>query len=151
MPYLESLLLGTIGAALGAQNAVVALESLGLGSVYIDAIRNDIEGVANELGLPWQVYPVFGLCVGYPSTERPVQVKPQPPQGAVLHHETYSAVADVDAVAEYDLRLGAFYQWDGMKASGWSSNWSIGFAASRTCMAGKSSSEQLTRMGFGLR
>lgn len=66
VPYLESLLLGTIDAALAAQNAVVALESLGLGSVYIGAIRNDIEGVAKELGLPPQVYPVFGLCVGYP-------------------------------------------------------------------------------------
>ncbi|WP_415078380.1 nitroreductase family protein [Pseudomonas cerasi] len=71
---LESLLLGTIDSALAAQNAVVALESLGLGSVYIGAIRNDIEGVAKELGLPPQVYPVFGLCVGYPSAERPAQV-----------------------------------------------------------------------------
>ena len=64
LPYLESLLLGTIDAALAAQNAVVAMESLGLGSVYIGGIRNDIEGVAKELGLPPQVYPVFGLCVG---------------------------------------------------------------------------------------
>ncbi len=68
VPYLGSLLLGTLDAALAAQNAVVALESLGLGSVYIGAIRNDIEGVAKELGLPPQVYPVFGLCVGYPFT-----------------------------------------------------------------------------------
>lgn len=61
----ESLLLGTIDAALAAQNAVVALESFGLDSVYIGAIRNDIEGGAKELGLPPQVYPVFGLCIGY--------------------------------------------------------------------------------------
>ncbi len=120
VPYLESLLLGTIDAALAAQNAVVALESLGLGSVYIGAIRNDIEGVAKELELPAQVYPVCGLCVGYPSAERPAQVKPRLPQAAVLHHETYSAVADVAAVAKYDERLGAFYQREGMKASGWS-------------------------------
>ena len=59
VPYLESLLLGTIDAALALQNAVVALEPLGLGSVYIGAIRNDIEGVAKELGLPPQVYLVF--------------------------------------------------------------------------------------------
>ncbi|WP_372852316.1 nitroreductase family protein [Pseudomonas protegens] len=60
-----------------AENAVVALESLGLGGVYIGAIRNDIEGVAKELGLPPQVYPIFGLCVGYPSTERLAKVKPR--------------------------------------------------------------------------
>ncbi|PWK45888.1 hypothetical protein C7534_101489 [Pseudomonas sp. OV226] len=35
----------TIAAALAAQNAVVALESLGLGSVYIGVIRSDIEGM----------------------------------------------------------------------------------------------------------
>jgi nitroreductase len=64
VPYLESLLLGTIDAALAAQNAVVALESLGLGSVYIGAIRNDIDSVAKVLELPAQVYPVFGLCAG---------------------------------------------------------------------------------------
>lgn len=30
------------------------------------------------------------------------------PQGAVLHHESYSAAADVEAVMEYDERLDAF-------------------------------------------
>ncbi|WP_057430029.1 NADPH-dependent oxidoreductase [Pseudomonas syringae group genomosp. 3] len=151
VPYLESLLLGTIDAALAAQNAVVALESLGLGSVYIGAIRNDIEGVAKELGLPPQVYPVFGLCVGYPSIERPAQVKPRLPQGAVLHHETYSAAADVEAVAEYDERLGAFYQREGMKASGWSEQVVNRLRSVSTLHGREELVEELKRMGFGLR
>ncbi|MCI3945730.1 Nitroreductase [Pseudomonas syringae] len=151
IPYLESLLLGTIDAALAAQNAVVALESLGLGSVYIGAIRNDIEGVAKELGLPPQVYPVCGLCVGYPSTERPAQVKPRLPQSAVLHHEIYSAAADVEAVAEYDERLGAFYQREGMKASGWSEQ-VVNRLRSVSSLHGREELvEELKRMGFGLR
>ncbi|WP_213881046.1 oxygen-insensitive NADPH nitroreductase [Pseudomonas sp. dw_358] len=151
VPYLESLLLGTIDAALAAQNAVVALESLGLGSVYIGAIRNDIEGVAKELGLPPQVYPVFGLCVGYPSAERPAQVKPRLPQGAVLHHETYSATADVEAVAEYDERLGAFYQREGMKASGWSEQVVNRLRSVSNLHGREELVEALKRMGFGLR
>ncbi|MBP1143210.1 nitroreductase [Pseudomonas sp. PvP027] len=151
LPYLESLLLGTIDAALAAQNAVVALESLGLGSVYIGAIRNDIEGVAKELGLPPQVYPVFGLCVGYPSTERPAQVKPRLPQGAVLHHETCSAAADVEAVAEYDERLGAFYQREGMKASGWSEQVVNRLRSVSNLHGREELVEELKRMGFGLR
>lgn len=151
VPYLESLLLGTIDAALAAQNAVVALESLGLGSVYIGAIRNDIEGVAKELQLPAQVYPVFGLCVGYPSTDRPAKVKPRLPQSAVLHHEIYSAEADVKAVAEYDERLGAFYQREGMKASGWSEQ-VINRLSSVSNLHGREELvQELKAMGFGLR
>lgn len=151
VPYLEILLLGTIDAALAAQNAVVALESLGLGSVYIGAIRNDIEGVAKELGLPAQVYPVFGLCVGHPSTERPAEVKPRLPQRAVLHHETYSAATDVAAVAQYDERLGAFYQREGMKASGWSEQVVNRLRSVANLHGREELVEELKRMGFGLR
>lgn len=103
--------------SLAAQNAVVALESLGLGWVYIGGIRNDIEGVANDLGLPPQVYPVFDQCVGYPSPDRPA--KPRLPQQGVLHHETYTIAVEEGVLSEYDARLGALYQREGMKASGW--------------------------------
>lgn len=151
LPYLESLLLGTIDAALAAQNAVVALESLGLGSVYIGAIRNDIEGVAKELELPPQVYPVFGLCVGYPSTDDPAKVKPRLPQAAVLHHETYSAGEEEGVLAEYDERLGAFYKREGMKASGWSEQ-VINRLRSVASLHGREALvDELKRMGFGLR
>ncbi|MDZ4021073.1 NADPH-dependent oxidoreductase [Pseudomonas sichuanensis] len=151
LPYLESLLLGTIDAALAAQNAVVALESLGLGSVYIGGIRNDIEGVANELGLPPQVYPVFGLCVGYPSPDRPVKVKPRLPQQAVLHHESYTIAGEEGVLSEYDARLGAFYQREGMSASSWSEQ-VISRLRNVSSLHGREELlGELARMGFGLR
>ena len=65
MPYLESFLVASIDAALAAQNAVVAAESLGLANVYIGALRNDVTRVAELLGLPPGATPVFGLCIGY--------------------------------------------------------------------------------------
>jgi len=151
LPYLESLLLGTIDAALAAQNAVVALESLSLGSVYIGAIRNDIEGVAKELGLPPQVYPVFGMCVGYPSEDRPAKVKPRLPQRAVLHYEIYSATDEAAALAEYDEHLGAFYQREGMKASGWSEQVVSRLRSVSSLHGREQLVEELKRMGFGLR
>lgn len=151
LPYLESLLLGTIDASLATQNAVVALESLGLGSVYIGAIRNDIEGVAKELGLPAHVYPVFGLCVGYPSSELPAKVKPRLPQAAVLHHETYAAAPEPAAVATYDQRLGAFYQREGMRADGWSEQGVNRLRDASNLHGREHLAEQLIRMGFGLR
>ena len=151
LPYLESLLLGTIDAALAAQNAVVALESLGLGSVYIGGIRNDIEGVAKELGLPPHVYPVFGLCVGYPSTDRPAKVKPRLPQRAVLHYEAYSAAGEQEVIAQYDERLGAFYEREGLKASGWSEQVVNRLRRSANLHGREELLGELTRMGFGLR
>lgn len=150
LPYLESLLLGTIDAALAAQNAVVALESLGLGSVYIGAIRNDIEAVARELNLPAQVYPVFGLCVGYPSADNTAKVKPRLPQAAVLHHETYLP-ADAAAIAEYDQSLGAFYQKEGLKAQGWSQQVVNRLQSVANLHGRERLVEELTRMGFGLK
>ncbi|MBB2707231.1 MULTISPECIES: nitroreductase family protein [Rhizobium] len=57
LDYIESFLLAVIDAALAAQNAVVALESLGLGTCYIGAIRNDPDTVARELALPEGVSP----------------------------------------------------------------------------------------------
>src|SRR5262245_33953689 len=51
-------------------------ESLGLGTCYIGAIRNNPETVARELALPEGVFPVFGLTVGFPDPAQPSGVKP---------------------------------------------------------------------------
>ncbi|MFG1796023.1 NADPH-dependent oxidoreductase [Nocardia sp. NPDC049149] len=107
--YLESSYVGFIDAALAAQNAVVAAESLGLGTVYLGALRNNPEDVAAELNLPPQVFAVFGLLVGHPDPSEDARVKPRLPQGAVLHHETYDLVAQRDHVADYESRIAEFY------------------------------------------
>ena len=57
MPFFETFLVSAIDAALAAQNAVVAAESLGLSNVYIGSVRNDPSRVADLLKLPkgvWQ-------------------------------------------------------------------------------------------------
>ena len=69
--YLEMFLVALVDAALAAQNAVVAAESLGLGTVYIGAMRNRPEDVAQELALPQHAFAAFGLCVGRPDPARP--------------------------------------------------------------------------------
>ena len=63
----EHFIIATVDVALSAQNAVVAAESLGLGICYIGGIRNNPAEVSALLELPEQVYPVFGLCLGYPA------------------------------------------------------------------------------------
>ena len=102
MPYLESFLVASIDAALAAQNAVVAAESLGLSTVYIGALRNDVVRVAETLGLPPGVVGVFGLCVGYATDAAKAEVKPRLPQANVLHHDTYDHTAEPAQRAAYD-------------------------------------------------
>ena len=111
---------GAQGAALAAQNAVTAAESLGLGTVYIGAIRNRPEEVAAELGLQAGAFAVFGLCVGYPDAARPSSIKPRLPQAAVLSHEQHRPAAE--AVARYDATMQRFYASQGLPVVQWSAH-----------------------------
>jgi nitroreductase len=120
LDYLESLLVGVVDAALAAQNAVVALESLGYGTVYIGGMRNKPEEVAETLGLPADVVAVFGLCVGRPDEDRPAAVKPRLPIEAVLHAERHGGPPSADLVAGYDDTLRGFQVEQGMAPNGWS-------------------------------
>lgn len=118
--YLETFLLGAVDTSLAAQNAVVALESLGLGSVYIGGIRNKPAEVAAELGLPPHVFALFGLVVGKPDPAHPASVKPRLPQDAVLFREQYAADAHDDAVAAYNDGFRAFQREQGLPDRAWS-------------------------------
>ena len=149
--YLETLFVGVIDAALAAQNAVVALESLGMSSVYIGAIRNQPEQVAAELGLPPRVLPVFGLCVGYADESRPTEVKPRLPQSVVLHREQYDAPAQQQGIAQYDDVMGAFQSAQGLSAAGWTSR-SLARWRSRESLHGRDRlRDALQALGFELR
>jgi nitroreductase len=119
LDYLEPFMVAMIDAALAAQNAAVALESLGLGFVYIGAMRNHPEDVAAVLGLPPHVMALFGMCIGYPDPSRPADVKPRLPQAAVLHREQYSVAAMSENFADYDPRLIEFQREQGMKEVPW--------------------------------
>ncbi len=117
--YLESLLFSSIDVAMAAQNAVVALEALGLSSVYIGALRNDIAAVSDELQLPQNSFPVFGLCVGYEDPANRTEIKPRLPQATVVHHEVYSTANEDVLVDEYSVRLQAFYREQKLPILSW--------------------------------
>ena len=119
LDFLEPYIVGVVDATLAAQNAAVALESLGLGFVYIGGMRNHPEKVAATLGLPAHVMALFGMCVGYPDPARPADIKPRLPMSAVLHREQYSAAAQSAAFAEYDQRLIEFQREQRMRETPW--------------------------------
>ena len=151
LEYLETLFIGIIDAALAAQNAVVALESLGLGTVYVGAIRNKPEQVAAELGLPPKVFPVFGLCVGYPDPAAPTAIKPRLGTDSVLHREQYSSLPHSAAITRYDEKLGDFQREQGMDVIGWTGR-TIPRLKSAQSLAGRDRMrEALANLGFELR
>lgn len=148
--YLEMFLTATIDAALAAQNAAVAAESLGLGTVYIGAMRNQPEEVAATLGLPPHVFAVFGMCVGYP--DQTAVIKPRLPQQAVLHRETYQLSEQAEAVANYNEVMKAFYTSQKMNVAGDWVEHSSKRVASEEALSGRDRlREALHNLGFELR
>jgi len=118
--FTEQFLTASIDSSLFAQNLVVAAESLGLGGCYIGGLRNDIAGVSDLLDLPELVYPVFGLCLGYP--DQNPEIKPRLPINQVLKQDSYSSDQDDIAVLQqYDEQVRAYYQsrTGGTKNQGW--------------------------------
>ncbi|OZD62339.1 NADPH-dependent oxidoreductase [Rhodococcus sp. 06-1059B-a] len=114
--YLDSTLLGAIDAALAAQNAVVAAESLGWGTVYVGAVRNAPEEISDELDLPPAAFPVFGLSVGRSAVATDGTgpgIKPRLPLASVLHHDFYDAETADSGIDVYDERLGEYNREQG--------------------------------------
>ena len=103
----EHFMIATVDTALFAQNVVVAAESVGLGICYIGALRNNPQQVSELLALPSQVYPVFGLCLGYPHEDP--QCKPRLPLASVLMEDHYQDVNEA-LLAQYDQTMKAYYQ-----------------------------------------
>lgn len=85
--FTEQFLIATVDVTLAGQNAMIAAESMGLGGVFIGGIRNNPEKVSELLKIPKHVYPIFGMCLGYPD-ETP-EHKPRLPVTAILNEEYY--------------------------------------------------------------
>ena len=116
----EHFIIATVDAALYAQNVAVAAESVGLGICYIGAIRNDAARAAELLVLPQQVYPVFGMCIGWPDQEP--EVKPRLPVSVMLKENNYSIDGEAEAIAAYDEEMRTYYatRSANIKIQGWS-------------------------------
>ena len=120
--FLESFVVAAIDAGLAAQNAAAAAESMGLGTCYVGAMRNDPERVAAELGLPPRAMALFGMCIGREDPARRAEIKPRLPQSAVLFRERYAPhPAEQELLAAYDETLAAFSRSHGMGDTNWSS------------------------------
>ena len=151
VPYLETYLVAAIDAALAAQNAVLAAESLGLSTVYIGAMRNNATEIHKLLGLPQGAMGVFGLCVGYAAEGVANEVKPRLPQDAILYHNTYGNPAEQSLRVAYDAKMAEFSQRNEMSQDTWTRR-VIGRMGKIPAMSGRDKLvSMLNSMGFPLK
>ncbi|RDU35272.1 oxygen-insensitive NADPH nitroreductase [Neobacillus piezotolerans] len=119
----EKFMVAVIDAALAAQNAAVAAESMGLGICYIGGLRNNLEEVQEVLSTPERVIPLFGMAVGYPAQDP--GKKPRLPFSHVYHEDGYEQDLTVymNGLEEYDREISAYYEerTSGKRRDTWSS------------------------------
>lgn len=140
----EHFLAASVDVGLMAQNMMLAAESLGLGCVFIGGIRNDPMTVAELLELPDQVYPAFGMCLGWPDQQ--TEVKPRLPVDVVLHDGKYHTDAVPEQVAAYDQAMSEYYQ--ARSSNQRVSNWSAQTAAAMQKKKRDHMLEFLQKRGF---
>jgi nitroreductase len=134
-----------VDGALALQGCVLAAEAVGLGTCPISVLRNRIAEVAEILALPDKVFPVAGLCLGYPA--QPGHISMRLPFDATVHIDRYDDSGLASAVDRYDHRRDArfsirdrqreperfgaaeFYGWSEDKARQATSPEGAGFAA----------------------
>ena len=105
----ENFMAACIDAALAAQNAATAAESMGLGICYIGGIRNDLTQVNEILNIPSRVIPLFGLVVGHPKNRS--AKKPRLPKANIYHENGYQPdkQAFISQLEEYNETISNYY------------------------------------------
>lgn len=134
-----------VDGALALQTCILAAETVGLGCCPISVLRNHIAAVAEILELPDKVFPVAGLCIGWPAQAGFISMRLPP--GATTHRDSYDDSALAEAVGGYDRRRDArhsikdrqrdpgrfgaaeFYGWSEDKARQAMTPEGVGFAA----------------------
>lgn len=96
-----------INTSIALQNANLAAESLGLGTVIMAGVNRALPDLDEWLDLPEYVIPLVGLAVGVPD-DQPEQ-KPRLPESAVFFENRYNRNLK-DSVKNYDAQMAAYYK-----------------------------------------
>ncbi len=103
--HLDHFMNAAVDAGIVMMNFISAAEAAGLGTCPISAIRNAIDTVSRELELPEGVFPVAGLCVGYPAASG--HISPRLPLDVTVHTDRYDETRLREHVDAYDQRRNA--------------------------------------------
>jgi nitroreductase/FMN reductase [NAD(P)H] len=103
--HLDHFMNAAVDAALVMMNFIRAATAAGLGTCPISAVRNRPREASRLLELPDWVFPVAGLCAGYPAQEG--RLSARLPLTVTVHTDCYDE-SDLEAqVGAYDRRRHA--------------------------------------------
>ena len=146
--HLDAVLNAAADAAMHLSSFIWAAESMGLGTCPISVVRNHIDEVSAILGLPDHVFPLAGMCVGWPARTR--WVTPRLPLEVTVHHDRYDDREARSLISDYDERRLRQAWPDGQREGAEEPGWS----AQKAGMVASRERDQLARhlrgKGFGL-
>jgi len=103
--HLDHFLNAAVDAALVMMSFIRAAEAVGLGACPVSHVRNHPHELSRLLELPDGVFPVAGLCVGYPA--EPGRITPRLPLEVTVHVDRYDETGIRERIDAYDHRRHA--------------------------------------------
>lgn len=103
--HLDSFLNAAVDCALAMQTFILSAEAAGLGCCPISVVRNHVERVGELLELPDHVFPVAGLCLGWPAREGYISLRIPP--ALTVHTDRYDDSRLAEEIDAYDRRRDA--------------------------------------------
>ncbi len=100
--HLDHFMNAAVDAAIVMTSFICAAEAVGLGTCPISAVRNHPDKVSDLLALPEWVFPVAGLCVGYP--QETGRISARLPLEVTVHVDRYNEDGISEHIDRYDQR-----------------------------------------------
>ena len=152
---LDMFMNAAVDAALVMQNFMTAAEGLGLGTCPISVVRDHVEKLSDMLALPAGVFPVAGMCLGYPAQAGWISMRLPP--ALTVHTDRYDDSRFETLVEDYDRRREARHatpresqrltdRWGVSERYGWSEDKARQYSIPQRHSFGP----YIRRQGFGL-
>jgi len=107
--HLDAFMNAAVDAGIVLEAFIIAAAAAGLGCCPISAVRNHAKTVSDLLRLPDWVFPVAGLCVGYPAEEG--RITPRLPLEVTVHVDCFDESGLAAKIDGYDRRRAAKQQY----------------------------------------
>jgi len=100
--HLDAFMNAAVDAGIVLANFIRAASAAGLGCCPISAVRNHAATISDLLELPDWVFPLAGLCVGYPAEAG--KITPRLPLAVTVHTDRFTETDTRAQIDAYDQR-----------------------------------------------
>jgi nitroreductase/FMN reductase [NAD(P)H] len=107
--HLDAFMNSAVDAGIVLATFIHAAEAAGLGCCPISSVRNHAQAVSDLLELPDWVFPLAGLCVGYPS--EPGLITSRLPLEVTVHTDCFDEADIARKIDAYDRRRQSRQQY----------------------------------------